>query len=116
MSQAYKFTYTELIADTGEVVLKVFAATAIEGFKHPDFDKKQFSVHECETSLQKGIVPDRTWFTNVHVVRDGVIIQKRFSFKCCHALKTVKQINQIDRAAIKPSTPKKALKERAGIL
>lgn len=115
MSRANSFNYSESVADDEEIVFKIDGVLAIQGFKHPDFDKKQFRVYEYEPS-SKGHPSRRSWTTTVHVLRDGVVIKKFFSFRCGMALEGIKRINQFESVTNKPSAAKKALKERSDIL
>ena len=115
MSRASNFNYSESVADDGKVVLKIDGVPAVERFKHPDFNKKQFLVYEYESSFE-GRLPHSSWITTVHVVRNGTVIKKFFSFRCGMALSGIKQINQLERATSQPSVAKKALKERSDIL
>ena len=115
MSRASNFNYSESVADDGKVVLKIDGVPAVERFKHPDFDKKKFVVYEYESSFE-GRLPHSSWITTVHVLRDGIVIKKFFSFRCGMALEGIKRINQFELVTNKPSAAKKALKERSDIL
>ena len=115
MSRAGDFSYSEAVADDGKLILKIDGVPAIQGFEHPDFDKKQFRVYEYEPS-SNGCPSRRSWTTTVHVLRDGIVIKKFFSFRCGMALEGIKRINQFELVTNKPSAAKKALKERSDIL
>ncbi len=115
MSRASSFNYSESVADDEEIVLRIDGVPAVERFKHPDFDKKQFRVYEYEFSSKERL-PHRSWRTTVHVLRDGIVIKKVFSFRCGMALEGIKRINQFELVTNKPSAAKKALKERSDIL
>ena len=114
MSRSGEFVYEEQDADEGDRILKIEGNQAIENFEHPDFDKRKFNVYEWELPV-KNRGARRTWRVAVHALRDGVVIRKTFSFKCGASLKLIKEINQVEQAAIKPCVEKK-LQERSGAL
>lgn len=117
ISRSSDFIYAEFDPDEGDRLLEARGSTAIELFNHPDFDKKKFIVEQSELTYSNGKTKVfRSWFVTSHVMRDGVVVRKRFSFKCGTSLMHIREIWQFEKAAKNPGEAKKPLKDRGAIL
>lgn len=117
ISRASEITYEERDADEGKQLLETKGVKAIEAFNHPDFDKKKFHVFEWDlASSRQGQSSRNSWTITSHVMRDGVVVRKRFAFKCETVLKRIREIGQYEKAAKNAGEAKKPLKDRGGVL
>ena len=119
ISRGSEFSYTEIDPDEGKLISERKGVGAIEGFHHPDFNKKKFEVYEWvaqRDSSKNASKPRRSWCVTSHVMRDGVVIRKCFNFRCGTALGQIRELAQYEKAAKNPGKAKKALKDRGGVL